>query len=291
MPDVDAPLHHAPPVLMPKDSNQEKELGETAIPSILGIWRLGETLHQSDRCMISLGQPADAIDNPRWDYVIKTFSQSLNIWEVKRHVSQTAEVNSRVAHPNLLGSLDASATSNPPYIVMPRLDAMSMQQILHSGAPKPLPVTLWITRQVAEALDAIHQTGWIHGNVTPNHILVHPNGHSTLIDLGMAQKIHTLKGHSDATDRRFASPESLSGDLAAVTAMDIFSLGRILWQWLTITSATPEMMEPVVCLVEAMVSPEPSERPDTPEVVRQLKHLEFVALGQHIGPGRSLQAA
>lgn len=291
MPDVEATPHKEPRILTAQESIHE--LGSRGkLPSILGIWRLGKILRQSHRSWISLGQPADAIDSPKWDYVIKTFSPSMNPWEVKRQVSQVTALSKVVAHPNLVSTVDASATASTPYLVMPRLEAISMEQMLLSGETKPLAITLWITRQVAEALDAIHQIGWIHGNVTPSHILLSSNGHTTLIDVGMSQKIHTFNPQNDAIDRRFASPESLSGNLAAMAAMDIFSLGRVLWQWLTVT--IPEnraILEPVVDLVEAMVSPEPNERPEAASVVKELKQLEFFVLGKHIGPSGCLQAA
>lgn len=291
MPDVDDNLRQSSDFYMPEIGDSEYSNGASS-PSILGIWRVGETLQKTDQSLISLGQPADSTGSPRWDYVIKTFPNSMSTWTVKRHVTQVAAVGEKVTHPNLIGSLDASSTSITPYLVMPRLHAVSMQSLLTGRESKPLPVALWVTRQISEALMALHQAGWIHGNITPNHIMLQSNGHATLIDLGMTQKTHTSVTRCQGIDRKFASPESLSGEIAAMPAMDIFSLGRILWQWLTVaTSSGPSLLEQVAMLVEAMLSPDPNDRPEIQSVVEQLKQLEFAALERHIGPSALPRAA
>jgi len=265
---------------------------DKSVPSILGIWRLGHTLYRSNQCILMMGQPADAIDSPRWDYVIKTFPNASKLWQSKQHVSRVSEVSSLVRHPNLMVTLDSSATANTPYLVMPRLDGKRMQDQLQRGEATPLPIAIWITRQISEALNSLHQAGWIHGNVSPNHILLSSNGHATLIDLGLAQPIHTVTANHDRIDRGFAAPEWLSGDLAAIPAMDVFSLGRVLWSWLTATSSvSPAVLDPIATLIESMVAIDPAERPLMTSVIKTLRELEIMSLGQHIVPNSALKVA
>jgi hypothetical protein len=67
--------------------------------------------------------------------------------------------------------------------------------------------------------------------------------------------------------------------------MDIFSLGRILWQWMTRTGQVHRsLLEPVADLVQSMVANDPNERPTAATVVKQLLRLEIETLGRHIGP-------
>ncbi|MDB4654510.1 protein kinase family protein, partial [Rubripirellula sp.] len=80
----------------------------------------------------------------------------------------------------------------------------------------------------------------------------------------------------------------LAGSLAAIPAMDIFSLGRVLWQWITRTEQVSQiMLEPVADLVQQMVSKEPDERPTASGVVQLLLQLEIETLGRHIGPANT----
>ncbi len=77
-----------------------------------------------------------------------------------------------------------------------------------------------------------------------------------------------------------------------IPAMDVFSLGRLLWQWLTrIEPVHESLMEPVAALIEKMVSDYPSERPAASEVAKQLLRLEIETLGCHIVPSEVRRAA
>ena len=258
-------------------------------PVILGIWRLGESIHVSSSTQLSLAQPADAVGSPRWDYVIKQAVDGSDQLEGRRQVLQSIAAAAGANHPNLIALLDASTTSNSPYMVMPRLEGETLQWHLQSEAQKPLPVALWLIRQAAQALDALHNIGWIHGDVKPENAVVGPRGHLTLVDLGFASRIHTLPNHHFRGTPAYAAPETLAGKMAAIPAMDIFSLGRVLWHWITRTEQVSQiLLEPVADLVEQMVSREPNERPAAAEVVQQLLRLEIETLGRHIGPSRSI---
>ena len=62
--------------------------------------------------------------------------------------------------------------------------------------PLDLPLAFWIARQVAEALEALHQAGWMHCDVKPSNIFVSPAGHVTLIDLGFARHAQRIAARS-----------------------------------------------------------------------------------------------
>ncbi len=266
--------------------------GRSGQPSILGIWRIGSTIHEGPHAMLSLAQPADAAGSPRWDYVIKRSQSGTDELEGRRQIVQSIAAASGVSHPNLVPILDASATASTPYLVMPRLEGHSMEVTLHSDQPKPLPVALWLIRQTAQALDALHASGWVHGDVKPANVVVGARGHVTLVDLGFAARIHTVPNHQYRGTPAYSAPEALAGQMAAIPEMDMFSLGRMLWQWITRTEqVSQQLLEPVADLVEAMVSNDPGDRPSAAEVVKQLLNLEIETLGQHIGPGQPRRAA
>ena len=275
-------------------TNVSSNRSEPAIarPSILGIWRIGETLHASATAELSLAQPADAHGSPRWDYVIKRALGGPNEVEGRRQIGHFVAAASGIVHPNLVVVLDASATANLPYLVMPRLEGHTMQRYLSSDKYTPLPVALWLVRQIAQALDALHSAGWVHGDVKPENSIVGSRGHVTLVDLGFATRIHTVADHQYRGTPAYSAPEALSANFAAMPAMDIFSLGRVLWQWMTRTDqVTHTLLEPVADLVERMIADQPAERPAASEVARQLLRLEIETLGRHIGPGQQQRRA
>ncbi|WP_145168706.1 protein kinase domain-containing protein [Rubripirellula lacrimiformis] len=259
-------------------------------PTILGIWRVGKSLHQTATTELSLAQPADASGSPRWDYVIKR-STGTDI-ESRRQITQFVAAASSIVHPNLVAVLDASNSSTSPYLVMPRLDGVTMQSHLDASELKPLPVALWLVRQVAQALESLHGSGWVHGDVKPENIIVGSRGHVTLVDLGFASRIHTVTPTQFRGTPAYAAPETLAGNHAALPAADVFSMGRMLWQWLTHTHpASRSTLEPIADLVEAMVAEDPADRPSAGRIARKLLKLEIETLGQHIGPEEGVRRA
>ncbi len=257
----------------------------SARPSILGIWRIGQVVHQSPTAELSLAQPADSEGSPRWDYAIKRALIGEYDLEGRRQIGQFIAAASSIVHPNLVAVLDASTTATSPYLVMPRLEGQSMQRCMETDSSTPLPVALWLVRQIAQALEALHSAGWVHGDVKPENTIVGSRGHVTLVDLGFASRVHTLRGNQYRGTPDYSAPESLSGEMAAMPTMDIFSLGRVLWQWMTRTEQVSQtLLEPVAELVEAMVASDPTERPAASVVRKQLLRLEIETLGRHIGP-------
>ena len=267
-----------------RPSNSAKP--HAARPSILGIWRLGEVIHSNAAAEVALAQPADSQHNPRWDYVIKRAVDADSNPEHRRQIVQFTMASTSASHPNLIPILDGSSSGPSPYLVMPRLAGHTMQRHLDATDRKPLPVVLWFIRQVSQALAALHASGWVHGDVKPSNVIIGSQGHVTLIDMGFAARIHTLAGHQYRGTPEYSSPESLAGEMAALPTMDMFSVGRMLWQWLSVTQSVPQhVLEPVAELVEHLVSNDPSERPTAESVIHQLLRLEIETLGRHIGPG------
>ena len=265
-------------------------------PLILGIWRLGQVLHANSAAEVFLAQPADSHHSPRWDYVVKRAVDVESDPEHRRQIIQFTSAAAETSHPNLVPILDGSPSGPIPYVVMPRLDGLTMHHHLEAADSKPLPVALWFVRQVCQALAALHSEGWVHGDVKPSNVIIGSQGHATLIDLGFAARIHTLPGHHFRGTPDYAAPETLSGEMAAMPSADMFSVGRMLWQWLTVIGqASQTSLEPIATLVEKLVSNDPSERPTANSVANQLLRLEIETLGRHIHPehrpGQRTQAA
>ncbi len=258
-------------------------------PAILGIWRLGKSLCEGIETALSLAQPAEAPDSPRWDYAIKRALPSRI--EGRMQIAQFVASASEIVHPNVVPVLDASVTGSTPYLVMPRIEGRSMRAQMTTGST-PLPVALWLVRQIAQALDATHTSGWVHGDVKPDNVIVGIRGHVTLIDFGFAARIHAVPNHVYRGTPDYSAPEALRGQTAMMPAMDIFSLGRVLWQWLTRTEPVSEtLIEPIAGLVEQMICSDPTGRPTAGEVARQLLRSEIEMLGRHIGPHQTRRAA
>jgi len=81
-------------------------------------------------------------------------------------------------------------------------------------------------RQLAVALEALHQHGLLHGDVKPENVFVDDDGTLVLGDLGSAW-LWADGGPSSAPTPRYAAPEVWMGHPPSV-ASDLFSLGLTL---------------------------------------------------------------
>jgi serine/threonine protein kinase len=111
-----------------------------------------------------------------------------------------------------------------------------------------LACVMTLVAQLAAGAHALHRAGIIHGNIHPQNVLISADGNRPfLIDLSNAQLVgrSTFKASSlpSLESAPYASPEQLRPPFMVDPATDIYNLGVILWELLTlrpIFDITPE---------------------------------------------------
>jgi serine/threonine protein kinase len=217
-----------------------------------------------------------------------------------------AIVGREVEHPNLVSVLAAG----DGYVVLPYLEGITLRQWLgHVAAQRRMPIAvgtaLSIARQVAGSLAAMHEAGWLHGQVRPEHVIVSPQGHATLIDLTLARRLESGEcdvGGDDSVVAKYAAPEWSRSRGRLTAAADVYALGVILFELLTgeppfggrdalevvamhrtaappdVRSLRPEASLECAELVRRMLAKEPLRRPSDGESVRWLAEIEIAEL-------------
>lgn len=257
---------------------------------------------------VYLARPVGAEASPA-AYAIKSlrrewWSEPLAI-ECQR---REAWVGQRVSCPQLSPVLSAGVTAPPYYTVMPYLEGQTAAEMLAKDKRPPLPVALWIARQAAQALSALQDgVGMIHGDVKPANLMVGPDGHTTLLDLGFCQKPD--EGSSWAQrpvvgTLRYMAPERVTSATRIDTRSDLYSLGATLYELIAgrpphdgdtpatlihqhrterpecLRSAAPGTPKAVASLVHRLLAKDPMRRPATPdEVANELAPLEIECFG------------
>lgn len=147
-----------------------------------------------------------------------------------------ARLAARLSHPNILPVVDAGHDDRyGDYLVTPRLDTRSLQDLLASGPLEPL-VALRIFSQIGSALDYLHAQGIIHRDVQPSNILLTPQGVAYLSNFSLAAAPDTpdLSSIEEADYLTpYSAPEQslVSGD--PTPALDLYSLGAVCYQMLS----------------------------------------------------------
>jgi serine/threonine protein kinase len=241
-------------------------------------------------------------DIAKADYVVKCVRQtSVDPAMARALLKREAQIAATIAQPNFVTLLDANLQAEPPFIVLPYLAGITLEQ-LQWGPAVSVPQSLWYARQIAAALAALHEANWLHGDVKPANVVVSPQGHVTLIDPGLARRLDTAECRCDqwlAGDPDWMSPESFQPGARLTAAADLYSLGLVLFRLLhggksltvdprvnprqaisDLRVIRPDLAREPAGLLARLLAHEPLRRPSAAELVETLARLEIESLMQ-----------
>lgn len=127
---------------------------------------------------------------------------------------------SNLDHPNILPVLDYGLMSKPhgnPFLVLPYCTGGSLRDLLRDRSFYPLKTVLPLLEQIAAALDYAHASGFIHGDVKPENVLLSSDRkHVYLSDFGMSnvfaiqERFSTVTHDHQGGTTAYLSPEQIS---------------------------------------------------------------------------------
>lgn len=271
-------------------------------PAQLGTWRLVSLLGTGAWSRVYKAQPADSPADRPADYALKVAHlHGPHAAQAAAFLRREAQVGRSVSHPHLAPILAFSLDTEPCFVVSPRLEGVTLAAALAAGQRPSLPHALWIVRQTAEALGALHSEGWLHGDVKPGNIIISARGHATLIDLGFARRLDERTGRADhalLATLAYAAPEVFTNTVAPSAFSDVYSLGVVLFEMLTgqlpflatdptdlavahlqqippdARTLAPHLPPRIGWLLKRMLAKEPLRRPDISELISLLVELE-----------------
>jgi eukaryotic-like serine/threonine-protein kinase len=221
-------------------------------------------------------------------------------------LQREARAGLAVRHPHLVAFRHVHVTRPPYFVVMDLLPGESLRRRLRRDYRLDVPTTLWIVRQVGEALAALHRAGFIHADVKPDNIRLIDAGTAVLIDLGFAHRPGEnarLRRHGYVLGTvNYLAPELCDFSSEADFRSDLFSLGVTLFEMLTgklpyprgtteqtyqrdlhdspldIRNHTASLPAALASLVERLLNRKPEDRPRATAMVQQLIALEIAAM-------------
>ncbi|MEX1040858.1 MAG: serine/threonine-protein kinase [Pirellulaceae bacterium] len=210
----------------------------TSREASIGTWRTGRRIGMGSYCDIWLAQPQPAAGQ-FFDYVAKVAKPQYQGWgSLAQLMRQEVQVTQSIRSPHVLPIIDAGDDADGHFLILPRVEGLSLAQRLREAGPLDCLDAIWIMRQVAQALVAVHQTGWLHADVKPANILVSSTGHVTLIDFGFARPIQSqIRRDPPSLPRHgtlcYMAPECQVQGYPISAEADLYSLGVTLFELLT----------------------------------------------------------
>jgi WD40 repeat protein len=148
-----------------------------------------------------------------------------------------AEAVAGLDHANIVPIYEVGEYQGRPYFSMKLIEGGS----LAAGTGQPLPGgpgrTAELVLKIARAVHYAHQRGILHRDLKPANVLIDAAGEPHLTDFGLAKRVD-----SDSAATRtgiivgtpsYMAPEQASGQKNISTAVDIYSIGAILYELLT----------------------------------------------------------
>lgn len=149
-----------------------------------------------------------------------------------------ARAMARVTHPNVAAVYDSGEHAGAPYLVMEYIPGDTVEHLLDSlDGPMPVDQVLGIMDQACRGVQAIHDSGTIHGDLKPSNLLVGPRFRVAVVDLGLAElmRVHTTEPIVVGTPS-YISPERATATILPrelQTRADVYALGVIAFELLT----------------------------------------------------------
>lgn len=159
--------------------------------------------------------------------------------ESRMRFLREAEATQRLRHPNIIEGYEVLEQNKKFFFVMEYMEGSSVEaEILNKNAPYSEEKSLWIVRQLADALSYCHQNHILHRDIKPENILVNDSLQLVkLTDLGLVKDLSqdsniTQAGMTVGTPN-YISPEQAKGNSDLDARCDIYSLGATLYFMLT----------------------------------------------------------
>lgn len=154
--------------------------------------------------------------------------------ENRKALAAQAKIAQRVRHPNLVHIHHAVHSPRASFLVMDHMPGGSVADVL-AHAPLTPPVAAQLALDALDGIAALHDAGYVHGDVKPSNILLNAHGRGVVCDYGLARASVADRTRTLAPVQgtlAAMAPEQLDG-APATPSSDIYAAGALLYRLLT----------------------------------------------------------
>lgn len=169
---------------------------------------------------------------------IGTKSKTALVNRLKEKFIEEAVALSQMNHPNIVKVTDVFEENGTAYYVMDYIDGHSLDEIVKRRGALSEAEALTYIRQVADALNYVHDQNRLHLDIKPGNIMVNTIGQVILIDFGVSKQYDMVDGENTSTllgkTPGYAPIEQMGNSVQKFTpATDIYALGATFYKLLS----------------------------------------------------------
>lgn len=163
-------------------------------------------------------------------------------WDGIRAFEREVVAQRQLTHPHILPVLDYGLSSGPngsPFVALPYCAGGNLRELLLQRRYAPLNLALPLLHQAAEALDLTHASGFVHGDVKPENLLLSADRRDLFLsDFGMSnvfaleERFSTVVEGPRGGTTAYLSPEQISSKQQTPLS-DIYAFALVAYELLT----------------------------------------------------------
>jgi len=213
----------------------EESTSITGAERVFGRYRLIRMLARGGMGELHLARLSDGVRQGRVVVLKMARADFLADDRYRDRFSKEALMASRMNHPNLalvyeVGNVDGVLYSVQEW-VLGRNGRQILQRAEEDRSSVPLALALFIGREACSGLDYLHRRGvgqgLIHGDVSPENIVVSYEGGVKVVDFGSLEQAEHANSGPLFVKETYQAPELKRGAPATIQS-DLFALGAVL---------------------------------------------------------------
>ncbi len=208
---------------------------------IRGRYRVVDTLGVGSLGTVYLCDDLPAIKKVALKVFRREFSRDEEFMRrLRRQVKLAARISEK--HPSILAVYECDWTDDVgAFITTEYVQGRSLKDVIRRAGPLDVPRALRLACQIADALDAIHNMGFVHADVRPENVIVVPVGVDEIAKLkgfevtGLRETAlvdHLVRAGVVPSHAEYVAPEQVEGDQLTLRT-DIYAFGVVLYEMLT----------------------------------------------------------
>ena len=187
----------------PNALDVETSAPETARPELLlqngdrlGRWQIRGLLGRGAQGIVY--EAEDSGDGQRAALKVLRDAESGNTQAGAEALAREAEILAAVSHPHLVAARGLEAIDGRSVLILEPIDGECLaERLKHSDRPFTEDALVVLLRGLAEALQAVHEAGYLHRDVKPGNVYLRDDGSPILVDFNAASRMDEPAEESD----------------------------------------------------------------------------------------------